>query len=428
MGKEYLRLGLKLCSLIIFMTILGFLLLLAVYALPTAPMEENLADSSEVFLREGSYPITDILGTDTRLDNYTDALMLLTAACSGDDSLTDRALKAYRYTTAANEDPTLVITAHYIDGKEVEIVSYERYWHGYLIMLKPLLLLFDYSEIRLVNLAYTALSLSCLLLLMYKRGLGRYIPALALSLLVVDISAIVRSLQFSSMLHLSVLASILLLLMYKRLRKNRDELLLFFAGIGCAASFLDLLTWPLASFGIPACLMICKDRRRGDTLLISLCSLGAWLLGYGAMWAGKWLILTAFGDAEAIKSALTIAFFRSSMADEAGYAFGYLDVLKLNLGHLVSPAGAAALAYALFVTFLGFKNPGPGRGSNGVPASWAAMLLLAALPLLWYKLMGNHSYVHHWFTYREMAVSVFALLCMVCPAVFGQGKKREAGA
>ena len=82
MGKEYLRLGLKLCALIVFMTILGFLLLLAVYALPTAPMEKNLADSAEVFLREGSYPVTDILGADTRLDNYTDALMLLTAAYS----------------------------------------------------------------------------------------------------------------------------------------------------------------------------------------------------------------------------------------------------------------------------------------------------------------------------------------------------------
>ncbi len=421
MGNWYFRLGLKLCSLVVFMIILGFLLLLAVYGLPTAPMEKNLAESAEVFLREGSYPVTDILGADTRLDNYTDALMLLTAAYSGDESLTDRALKAYRYTTAANEDPVLVLTAHYMDGKEVSAVSYERYWHGYLLLLKPLLLLFDYSEIRLVNLACTALSLFCLMLLMYKRGLGRYIPALALSLLLVDISAIVRSLQFSSMLHLSVLASIFLLLMYERLRKDRGELLLFFAGIGCAASFLDLLTWPLAGFGIPACLMICKDRGRArSTLLFLLCSLGAWLLGYGAMWAGKWLILTAFGDAEAIKNALTIAFFRSSMADEAGYAFGYLDVLRLNLGHLVSPAGAAALAYILFVLLLGFKSRGPGR--NSASGKWPGLLLLTALPLLWYKLMGNHSYVHHWFTYREMAVSAFALLCMATPSYLGKGK------
>lgn len=414
MGKGYFRLGLKLCSLIVFMIILGFLLLLAVYSLPTEPMERNLADSAEVFLREGSYPVTDILGTDSRLDNYTDALMLLTAAYSGDESLTDRALKAYRYTTSANEDPVLVLTAHYLDGKDVDTVSYERYWHGYLLTLKPMLLMFSYSQIRLVNLAYTALSLLFLMLLMYKRSLGRYIPALVLSLLLVDMSAIVRSLQYSSMLHLSILASILLLLMYERLRKNRDELLLFFTGIGCAASFLDLLTWPLASFGIPACLMICKDWRRGrDALLFLLFGLGAWLLGYGAMWAGKWLILTAFGDAEAVKSALTIAFFRSSMTDEAGYAFSYFDVLKLNLSHLVSPAGVAALAYILLILLLGLKSPGPETRRIGEPGRWLSLLLLAAVPLLWYKLMGNHSYVHHWFTYREMAVSAFALLSVL---------------
>ena len=113
------------------------------------------------------------------------------------------------------------------------------------------------------------------------------------------------------------------------------------------------------------------------------------------------------------------------MADEAGYAFRYLDVLKLNLDHLVSPAGAAALAYILLVMLLGLKSPGAGR--NRTPGRWPGLLLLAALPLLWYKLMGNHSYVHHWFTYREMAVSVFALLCMATPPYLVK-KKRDGGA
>ena len=32
------------------------------------------------------------------------------------------------------------------------------------------------------------------------------------------------------------------------------------------------------------------------------------------------------------------------------------------------------------------------------------------MPFVWYAVMLNHSFVHHWFTYRGLAASVFAVV------------------
>ena len=44
------------------------------------------------------------------------------------------------------------------------------------------------------------------------------------------------------------------------------------------------------------------------------------------------------------------------------------------------------------------------------------MIIVACIPVLWYIIIANHSYMHYWFTYRSYAGSIFALLAMVVMA------------
>ena len=408
--KTFFRIIPKLAVLVTLSAITGFLLLILVYLLPTAPMEENVTASVEIFRREGTYPVTDIMGVDTRLDNFTDALMLLSASYPGEENALEKTLKVYRYAAAPETDPVLTLVAHYGDGAAASHTAYERYWHGYLLTLKPALSILNYGQIRVLNALVIGLCTLWLLFLMWKKGETNYIPSLLLTLLLIDPLAIVRSLQYSTIYYISVLSSILMLLKLEWLKETRDRLPLFFAAVGCAASFFDLLTWPLASFGIPFCLLLCADKRKsGEKLRLLLGCLASWFVGYGGMWAGKWIIAAIFGDADTIRTALTIAFFRSSMADEAGYAFSYLDVAVRNLAHLISPAALAAAIYmlAVAVTMGGKWGRFTNESGNYVP-----LAILALLPFLWYMAMGNHSYIHHWFTYRTLAMSAFAILCM----------------
>ena len=412
--KTFLKMIPKLAAVVALSAIAGFLLLILVYLLPTASMEENVAASVEIFRREGTYPVTDIMGVDTRLDNYTDALMLLSASYPGEESALEKALKVYRYTDASNTDPAMALIAHYGDGVEASSIAYERYWHGYLLTLKPALSILDYGQIRMLNAFMLSLCTLWLLSLMYKMGGRNYIPPLLLSLLMLDPLAIARSLQYSTIYYVSILSSSLMLLRLEWLKEARDRLPLFFAAVGCAASFFDLLTWPLASCGIPFCLLLCMDNShfKKKLCLLFVC-LASWFVGYGGMWAGKWIIAAVFGDAGAIRTALTIAFFRSSMADEAGYAFSCLDVTARNLAHLISPATMAAAIYVLAVAVaLGRKRGGLRGWFADGRWNFAPLAVLALLPFLWYLAVGNHSYVHHWFTYRTLVVSAFAILCI----------------
>ena len=65
--------------LVVLCVAVGFALLLAAFALPTEPMRENAFASRDVFAREGSYPMVRTLGVDTKLDNFTDSMMLIHA-------------------------------------------------------------------------------------------------------------------------------------------------------------------------------------------------------------------------------------------------------------------------------------------------------------------------------------------------------------
>ena len=41
-------------------------------------------------------------------------------------------------------------------------------------------------------------------------------------------------------------------------------------------------------------------------------------------------------------------------------------------------------------------------------------VIISIFPFIWFYALKNHSYGHHWFTYRELAISIYALsTCML---------------
>ena len=41
------------------------------------------------------------------------------------------------------------------------------------------------------------------------------------------------------------------------------------------------------------------------------------------------------------------------------------------------------------------------------------ILLVGLIPIVWYIVLGNHSYVHSWFAYRTLSISVFAVMLIM---------------
>ena len=188
---ERLRSCLKLLGrsalLVVLCVAAGFALLLAAFALPTEPMREHAYASRDVFAREGSYPMERTLGVDTKLDNFTDSMMLIHAGYQAPETtLLQRTLNVYRPFPHGNSSPVGVYAESLAAPTPAPESNYGRYWHGHLAVLKPLLSIFTYEQLRVVNAVWVAALALTVAALMWRRGLRRYILPFAVTVLLFD--------------------------------------------------------------------------------------------------------------------------------------------------------------------------------------------------------------------------------------------------
>lgn len=134
-------------------TVLGVALLLTVYSLPTDIMREHVCQSLPMLEREFESENLIVEYPGTFMGAYTDCLMLENAVYeSGEHSMLDQVLCMYRAESGmgAGWAPGYSLI-DYLEGRpQPAEVTYSRYWHGYLVVLKPLLLVTSFTTIRLI--------------------------------------------------------------------------------------------------------------------------------------------------------------------------------------------------------------------------------------------------------------------------------------
>lgn len=120
----------------------GTIAMALVYLLPVERMEANVRSSMEVFYTESVYPQQVPGYKTTQLDNETDAIMLLGAIYDGGGyPFWQQAMRVARVAMDGVPSSCNVLIRYawenQIPDSEAE---YSRYWHGYMLWLKPLLL------------------------------------------------------------------------------------------------------------------------------------------------------------------------------------------------------------------------------------------------------------------------------------------------
>ena len=403
----------------------GFALLLAAFALPTEPMRENALASQDVFAREGSYPMARTLGVDAKLDNFTDSMMLVQAGYQAPETtLLQRTLNVYRPFPHGNRGAAAGVYAESLATPAPAPQSnYGRYWHGYLAVLKPLLSLFTYEQLRVVNAVWVALLGLIVAALMWRRGLRRYILPFVVTVLLFDPVATAMNMFYTQVYAVTMLACIAILSGWNWLRAREGRLLLLFTLTGCLTSYLDLLTCPLVSFGIPCVLCLClaaPDWK--DGLKLVLTALICWGIGYGGMWAGKWVLAALLGG-ENIGLLETLR-LRSSAAGASNPLGAIAVIVKRLLVHLRVPMLALALLLALVLAVLFLRRSPLEKLKSLAWLPWAAVCLL---PFVWIAFAQNHSYIHRWFVYRLLAICVFGGLCLLARLTEKRGAAPRVG-
>ena len=407
--------------------VVGFLALVAVYALPTERIAQQVRLSAQAYdgsWQTGEIPYEQLVKgyLTTQLDNTTDATMLMAAAHENDQPLLCRAANVPTY--AYRGMYTALIEYGQNGTVNLRSSNSARYWLGFLVWLKPLLYVFSYMDIRMFLISVQLLLLVALAAAMARRGLARATPALAVALLAVTPSVTGFSMQFSSVFLLMMLA--MLGLLYKpALLQNAFRASVFFLITGMATSYFDYLTYPVATFGLPflTAMLLRPAGSKIDGLKRFALLLAAWLTGYFGMWAGKWVIASLFsGDAWFWPNLLAKVAERGGMASKG---------MSLSLGAVYSAVLRmfAKKAYLLLAIAMGAgylailvrssvqkrrQNAGSVAAHNTAwRSAWPAITLTGLLPFVWYAFTANHTFNHAFFTSRALVITVFAFALLL---------------
>lgn len=393
----------------------GALLLSAACMIPTDAMDRNLQKSAAVFAEEGIYPSLFPWCT-SQLDSTTDALILLISACDPDEHAVIQAMSGTRNTLSSAEAASDELAVHYGDGVPFDGTDpYYQYWHGYQLIIRPLLSVLSYSGIRILNGIVQTGLLVLLCVLMYKKGMGRYILPYLTAVSMLMPPALAMSLQFSSCYYILTLGSIAVL-WKKHSLDHLDGVLFLYIGI--ATAYFDFLTYPVATLGIPAVFYFClreqTDIRSTFCRGVKICF--SWAVGYVGMWAGKWLI----GSLILRQNVLSVAAGKLTerSAADAGLVQNIRAALSANLrSFLYTPVTLAVLLLGaalllLLVISLRRKETSLSRTA----AAFFPFVILAIIPIAWYMVTAQHAVIHHWFTNKALVVSVFAGLAGLAKA------------
>lgn len=419
--KSQLRLWGKSAIIVFIAALLGTLSLIFIYALPVGRATNNARSSMNIYQREGNYPSWAPGKASAQLDNFTDSIMVRNAIFPGTGNLIEDAMlnPKYFYRGASQTDSLLKELQGETENREVS--RYARYWHGYLLYLKPLLILRPIKDIRMLNGTLQLLLAFYLFWLISQKMDSKYSWAFLLSYVMLNPVSLAMSFQYTSMYYIMMLGSI-----YMLKKWNTDwfsgKYVLFFTTMGTLTAFFDFLTYPLVSYGIPMVLMLLLSNQ--EKLLdkkitgIHMVVKGAvaWGLGYSGMYIGKWLMSWLLTGHNTLMEASGQALYR--MGTTTGGAGGNvslhaLSVIGRNFNQLIKDPIFIIMVFLLFWSLYQIrKNKKSTRSYRNTNLCYG-LGLISLSPFAWYTVFTNHSYVHSWFTFRELSIFIFAIGCII---------------
>lgn len=376
--------------------ILGALLLTIVFLLPVSEQSGNAAASMQLLEKEGWYPGLPYVnaydgsyGSQVNsggvLDNFTDGIMISQASAARERNVLRQAL---------------------------EVQGYTYYWHGYIIILRPLLLLFDYAQIRVLNGLIQILLIVVMSCILYKKkGMRWSMLALTAYGLLMPM-ALSFSLQYSWVFYIGILGSIAVIRYRDYLSKNNRIYLLFMV-LGLLTSYFDLLTYPLFTWGMPMIwwhVMGKDENTEKSRLWETVCGGLFWILGYAGMWGGKWVLGQFVLNINVIAEAWSEVRLRSGMMDniDTGSISRWYPIVY-NWKKYCNVQTVSILA-----GWFGWLGIRLARKKGRIECRKSPALLLIALsPFVWYLVLHNHTYIHAAFTYRIFVLSFTAVLAVL---------------
>ena len=251
------------------------LLMYMVSLIPSEKIYDKCNESAQIMLKEGKFINMGFLALS---ENSTDGLIINEAYSIDSNNpfesyvlmrknykpgvtklqLTDQIGQLYTYSSNIIEEGKPIPDNEYSIAEELDAIlhdkveisqTYTRYYHGYMLLFRPLLLVFNITQIRWFMTGLLVLLIAGFEFLLYKRlGLTKSIIYFAV-LTSFAYFGLGQSLECAPLFIVLMISMIILLL---KLDKFDEKKMFYFLFImGAVTNFIDFLTAPILSMILP---------------------------------------------------------------------------------------------------------------------------------------------------------------------------------
>lgn len=380
---KIVRRGGRLAALLAAVILVYTLGMLAAYSFPDSLIEKNVRAAVAILREEGN--MEGGYGTYFWHNAYGIT-----------DNLTDKEI----YSGLLRDERSVTDAAMRTD--------YARYWHGYAVILRPLMVVFSIINVRFMNMMLIfGLFMACCW--QCRQQLGSWTAfAFGGGLLTSFILIAPFCQQYCPVYTLTLLACYGGLRFWKTLKKWLPEMFLVLGSLVC---FFDFLTFPVLALGYPllVCLMLraCDGKQTGKLWLDLFVLSALWMAGYALTWMSKAFVGSLLTDQNVLEDILTNVAFRMNGKYAGDREVTAWIAIRENL---ISYFMGSNIAFWLLCGAAYGLRALLGKASLRKWFVCLPVLAVASYPFVWYCVLQNHVRMHFWMTYRMLAVSFFALM------------------
>lgn len=384
--------------------------------IPREALKENILSSAYRMEEQGERYEMKEGKPWTRMDNYADAEWLNILYSLDPDRPWQTMLESPIYVDFGGDEDSLVHALILRTEQDLPANTvYDRYWHGTVMLLRPLLAFMDMEEIYRFMAAVFVLLFLLLCALLYRRKLLWLAAVLAALLLPCGMQYMPFCAEYWPCWLIALLFMIYILIRKPGMREGSFLML----AAGTAAAYMDFLTTETVTFGLPFLTLLLlweQDRPETGTAEYLLCLIrsGAlWAAGYAGALLAKWTGSSLLLGENRIDFALNKAvYWESGYTDTPGGAEAVLENLRMVFpfrgitGSLDLLLLCLGIATALFCFVFLFRR-------TDAPAVCPALLAAACIPLLRFLALPLHAEYHAFFTFRALYLTLAALAAYI---------------
>lgn len=416
--RESVRVFIKMCFILVGGAIIGTLLLALVFCIPIDRAWEhyNATGVTTIEQRPGWYKYLIDYDASTA-DNYTEHVMMKVAATplprNTGENIFQYAMRAYTWDVEWAHGLEFVVDEY--NGEYYACDSYERYWHGYVVFLKPLLTLFSYTDIVFMNIAIQFGLLFLLLNMLAKRKMYNLQLIFSFFWIISMQIVVMLCLDYSVCFYIYMFGVMAILLS----EKARRNYIYTFLILGMLTSYMDFLTWPLVTLVMPLITFLFIEKE--ESIFSAVKASASWAMGYVGLWMGKWGIGSLILMDNILEDAVSRFMMRSSMkVVENEVNANFTSTIKSNFS-VFTNMGFLTLLILVFVSLIVYIICKKRKMQKDI---FLKNIVLLVLPIGWYAVTTNHATEHYWMTWKNAALFILIIFTAILEG-FSKEKEME---